>query len=94
MTKEIEKNPYKVGSKYLIRTVTMIYTGKLVKVYSGELVIVNACWIAETERWAQSVAKGIFREQEPYPWESEVIISRAAVLDIVEVKWDLPRDQK
>lgn len=82
------------GKNYLIRTVTMIYTGKLVEVFDKELVITNACWIPETERWADTVAKGIFSEVEPYPKDSNVVIGRGAILDMVEVSWKLPDEQK
>lgn len=86
-------HPYKIGSNYLIRTVTMIYTGKLKAVYDKELVITSAAWIAETERWADSVKEGKFKEVEPYP-DGEITIGRGAILDAVPVKWTMPREQK
>ena len=88
------KQPYVVGRSYLIRTVTMIYTGKLVSVGDKELVITRAAWIPETERWADTVAKGIFKEVEPYPDTTKVIIGRGSILDAVMVSWILPREQK
>jgi len=78
----------------LIRTVTMIYTGKLVRVFDKELVFVSASWIPETERWADTIANGTFKEVEPYPENSEVILNREAILDITKVFWKLPRIQK
>jgi len=90
----MKTEPYKVGKKYLIRTVTMIYTGKLVAVYPNELVITEASWIPETKRWADTCEKGEFEEVEPYPKKAEVIIGRGAILDMFEVDWDLPREQK
>lgn len=87
-------HPYKIGSNYLIRTVTMIYTGKLEAVYDKELVISSASWIAETNRWANSVADGNFKEVEPYPDNCKVTIGRGAVLDATPVNWKLPREQK
>ena len=87
-------HPFKVGSNYLIRTVTMIYTGKLEAVYDKELVISSAAWIPETERWADCIATGKFREVEPYPDDAKVTIGRGAILDAVEVKWKVPREQK
>lgn len=89
-----EKSPYKLGSNYLIRTVTMIYTGKLEEVYEKELVLSSASWIAETERWADSVATGKFKEVEPYPDNVKIAIGRGAILDAVPVDWKLPREQK
>ena len=55
-------HPYKIGSNYLIRTVTMIYTGKLVAVYDKELVISSASWIADTGRFADALRKAEFNE--------------------------------
>ena len=89
-----KEHPFEVGEKYLIRTITMIYTGKLIKVFKNELVFTNCCWIPETERWNESVREGIFKETEPYPPKSEVIISRGAILDIVKVDWNLPNKVK
>lgn len=94
-TKQSLKNcPLVIGENYLIRTVTMIYTGKLTKVYNKELVLVDCAWIPETERWADSVREGTFKEVEPYPDGDEVIINREAILDITKVSWELPRRQK
>ena len=87
------QHPYKIGSNYLIRTVTMIYTGKLEAVYEKELVISSAAWIAETKRWADSVANGEFNEVEPYPKDGLVTIGRGAILDAIPVKWNLPDKQ-
>jgi len=90
---EKKKHPYAVGKNYLVRTVTMIYTGKLVKVYEQELVVVDAAWIPETERWMQAVADCKFKEVEPYPAGVEVVIGRGAILDAVQIK-TLPRQQR
>jgi hypothetical protein len=90
--KEI-KQPYKIGKNYLIRTVTMIYTGKLIKVFENELVLNTCCWIAETERWMESVKECKFKEVEPYPLDREVIIGRGAILDAVQID-KLPTEQK
>lgn len=85
---------FQEGAGYLIRTVTMIYTGEFVRLDGDHIIIKKAAWIPETERWADAVEKGKFREVEPYPDEAEVAINRQACLDIVKVDWKLPRDQK
>jgi len=87
-------HPFKIGKSYLIRTVTMIYTGKLEAVYDKELVISSAAWIAETKPWAESVKTGEFNEVEPYPDKCLVTIGRGAILDASPVDWKLPREQK
>lgn len=86
-------HPFQIGKNYLIRTVTMIYTGKLEAVYEKELVISSASWIAETKRWADSVKDGDFNEVEPYPDNCKVTIGRGAILDATVVNWELPRKQ-
>jgi len=88
------KSAYEQGKKYMIRTVTMIYTGKLKSIFDRELVLTECAWIPETERWADTCEKGIFKEVEPYPAKAEVIIGRDAILDCFEVNWDLPKEQK
>lgn len=85
---------YEVGQNYAIRTVTMIYTGRLVAVGPQELVLVDVSWIPETERFAQFVAKGQVRECEPYPEGKKVIIGRGSLLDACVLDAPLPREQK
>ena len=87
-------HPFQIGKSYFIRTVTMIYTGKLDAVYEKELVISSASWIAETKRWKESVESGNFNEVEPYPDNCKVTIGRGAILDATPVEWKLPREQK
>jgi hypothetical protein len=86
--------PYKIGRNIFIRTVTMIYTGKLAEVYDDELIIVEAAWIADTGRYSQAIATGNFDEVEPYPDNAEVIVNRKAIVDAFHVDWKLPRTQK
>lgn len=88
------KQPYEIGKNYMIRTVTMIYTGTMKEVYDNELVLNNCAWIPETERWADTCEKGVFGEVEPYPKEASVVIGRQAILDAFVVKWELPTKQK
>lgn len=85
--------PYKIGGMYLIRTVTMILTGKLVSVGEHELVLTSAAWIADTGRYMQAVATGVFNEVEPYPVDSEVLVGRTALIDAVQIP-QLPMVQK
>jgi len=86
-------HPYKIGENYLIRTVTMIYTGKLTKVFKDELVLENAAWIAETKRWNESVRDCVFEEVEMYPADREVIVGRGAISDAVIID-KLPTETK
>jgi len=83
-----------IGKNVIVRTVTMIYTGKLLEVTPTDFVLVDCSWIPETDRFAQFVANGSVRECEPYPEGLPVAISRGAYLDMCELKKDLPRRQK
>jgi hypothetical protein len=85
---------YTIGKNYFIRTVTMIYTGKLVEVTGSDLIIADAAWIADTGRFAQAIATGIFSEVEPYPDGVLVNVNRGAIVDSCAVTWELPRTQK
>jgi hypothetical protein len=88
----IDAGPWEIGKAYLIRTVTMIDTGRLVAVTPQELVLEEAAWIADTGRFAGALTNATFNEVEPFP-EGRVIIGRGAVIDAVEIK-ALPRVQK
>lgn len=74
-----------IGKIYQIRTVTMIYTGRLVEVTNLELGLVDAAWIADAGRWAQACESQAYEEVEPYPAGKLVIVGRGSVLDAVEV---------
>ena len=83
---------WEIGKNYLIRTVTMIDTGKLVAVSEHELVLEDAAWIADTGRFAEALEKSKFNEVEPFP-NGKVWIGRGAIVDAVQINW-LPRSQK
>lgn len=86
-------HPYPVGSNVFIRTVTMHYTGKLVQVYAGELVLEDTAWIADSGRFHEALMKGTLNEVEPFP-AGKVIVSRDSVIDVSVWTHDLPRVPK
>jgi hypothetical protein len=88
-----DNSAWEIGKAYLIRTVTMINTGRLVAVTAQELVLEDAAWIADTGRFSNALNSGDFSEIEPYP-EGRVIIGRGAVVDAVQLTASLPRVQK
>lgn len=83
---------WEVGKNYLIRTVTMIDTGRLIAVTDKELVLEDAAWIPNTGRYADAIKSCKFNEVEPYP-NGKVIINRSALIDAVVIE-SLPREQK
>ena len=85
-------HPFVIGAKYLIRTVTMIQTGKLVRVTQQELVLTDAAWIADTGRFSDALKSGDFSEVEPFP-TGDVIIGRGGLIDACQIS-KLPKEQK
>ena len=84
--------PYEIGKHYQIRTVTMIYTGRVLSVGPQELVIDDAAWIADTGRFTQATATQDYNEVEPFP-DGPVIVGRGAIVDAVQIK-PFTRSQK
>lgn len=89
-----QNHGYPVGKNVIVRTVTMIFTGKLDQVTDTDLVLTQCSWIPETDRYADFVASGKVNECEPYPDDLPVYINRGALLDMCELKTTLPRSQK
>lgn len=88
----VDNSAWEIGANYLIRTVTMIDTGRLVAVTAQELVLEDAAWIADTGRFADAVEKTEFGEVEPFP-AGRVILGRGSIIDAVRIK-ALPRSQR
>jgi hypothetical protein len=88
-----EGSPWEIGKNYLIRTVTMIQTGRLVTVTQQELVLEDAAWIADTGRFADALKSCEFDEVEPFPSDRQVIVGRGAIVDAIQIH-ELPRNQK
>lgn len=87
-----DSNPYRVGEKYLIRTVTHYYIGVLKAVYQQELLLSSASWIADTGRYYDALKKGTLNEVEPII--GDAIIGRGSIIDAVQWAYDVPKDQK
>lgn len=73
---------WEVGKNYVLRTVTMIDVGRLVAVTDQELVLEDACWIADTGRWNEFLKDGTYLDSEPFP-EGRVVVGRNALIDAV-----------
>ena len=91
-TNQADNSAWEIGKGYLIRTVTMTNTGRLVAITDQELVLQDAAWIADTGRFSDSLKKCNFNEVEPFP-DGKVIIGRGSVIDAVQIN-TLPRDKK
>lgn len=86
------KGAWTFGEKYIIRTVTMILTGRLIYVDDHELVLEDAAWIADTGRWSDALVSGALGEIEPF--DDDVIVGRSSVVDATIWKHALPRTKK
>lgn len=86
------KGAWTVGEKYLIRTVTMIQTGRLIYIDDKELVLEDAAWIADTGRFSVALDTSNLSEVEPF--KHDVIIGRGAIVDATLWPFDLPKAMK
>ncbi len=86
------ENPYRIGGKYFIRTVTHHHTGRLVQVTQHELVLEDAAWIADDGRLSESLVTGKFNEVEMFP-PGRLIVGRGSVIDALEIT-TLPNSTK
>ena len=83
-----------IGQPIIVRTVTMIQTGRLKSHDRHFLVLTDAAWIADTGRWADALAgRAPFGEIEPFP-NGDVLVGIGAVIDLAALSIDPPRDQK
>lgn len=85
-------HPWTIGEKYLIRTVTMYFTGRLSGVYDQELVFDECSWIPDTGRFNNALVKGELSEVEPIP--TAAIVGRGALIDASIWQHDLPKEVK
>ena len=75
---------WKIGKIYLIRTVTMALSGRLVGVTPQELVLEDAAWIADTGRFSDGLVASEFSEVEPFP-DGQVIVGRGGLIDAAQI---------
>lgn len=84
--------PLEIGKGYLIRTVTLYYTGRVKAIKGKFFQLEEAAWIPDAGRWAEASEKGTFNEVEPFandPW-----INADSIIDCQEITYKLPKTQK
>jgi hypothetical protein len=74
--------PWFLGKNYLIRGVTMYYTGRLTYIGEKELVLEDAAWVADTGRYSRAVEFGELSEVEAI--KGPCIVGRGSIVDAVE----------
>lgn len=87
-----EDSVWEIGKNYLIRTVTMIQLGTLKRVTDKELVLSNACWVADTGRFSIALEKGTLNEVEMF--QRDVIVGRGGIIDATEWLAEIPKTTK
>ena len=83
---------FESGKSYLIRTVTLYYTGRIKRITSKELVLEDAAWIADTGRFNECLVEGKFNEVEPF--KDDVIVPKDSIIDATIWTHKLPRSVK
>jgi len=78
------------GKNYLIRTVTMIQIGRLVRVTEKELILDNACWVVDTGRFNTALETGKLNEVEMFV--KPVIVNRSAIVYATAWICELPKN--
>ena len=87
-----DSGPWKIGTAYLIRTVTMTLVGRIVSVYPQELAMERASWVADTGRYSVALKTGELDEVEPMP--GVIVVGRGAIVDAAEWAHALPENVK
>lgn len=83
-----------VGEAYFVQTVTLYFTGRLVRDEGDNLIFAEAAWIADTGRFAIFLKTGVASEVEPFPPEIETGVPKSAIINFCKWVHALPRDQK
>ena len=83
---------FEVGKAYYIRTATYHVLGRLKKIYTNELVLEDASWVADQGRFNESLKTGNLNEVEPFV--SDAIVSRGGIIDATIWSHDLPTQVK
>ena len=84
--------PFQVGEAYLIRTVTMAWTGRVSAIVGDFLVLETAAWIADTGRYGEAVDTEHLNEVEAVA--DPVIVALGAVVDARRWPGALPTETK
>ena len=88
---QVEELEQFVGKKLFIRTVTYHLTGRVVRIVAGFAELENAAWIAESDRFMDTIKSGKLKEVEPV---GQAWVNLDAITDMFPWKHDLPQEQK
>jgi hypothetical protein len=91
-TQRVDSGPWMVGQNYMVRTVTMTVTGRLLAVHQHELLLGEAAWIADTGRFNEFL-KNPEKASEVEPFPGDAIVGRGSIVDACVIT-SLPRSVK
>ena len=86
------QHPFVVGNNYLIRTVTMTLTGKVLGSIGQFLILSDSAWIADSGRFNEAIKSGKLNEVEPTI--GNVFVGLSTIIDAYAWIHPLPRDVK
>ncbi len=79
-----EDCPFEIGENYLIRTVTFTLTGKIKSKTNQFLVLSDADWIADTNRFHDAL-KDSDKFNEVEPFINDCIVSKGSIVDATKI---------
>lgn len=83
-TQSHEDCPFEIGENYLIRTVTFTLTGKIKSKTNQFLVLSDADWIADTNRFHDAL-KDSDKFNEVEPFINDCIVSKGSIVDATKI---------
>jgi hypothetical protein len=87
-----KNHSFRIGEKYLIRTVTMHHLGQIKSVTDTDIVLEDASWLAVDCRFYNTLKDGCVDEIEPFI--DDAIVARGSIVDATVWRHELPRNQK
>ena len=87
-----ESSFFKVGEKYLIRTLSMIQVGEVKSIKGDEIVLKKASWVADTGRFSECLKTGDLDEIEPFV--SDTYVNKSSIVDATYWEHPLPEVAK
>lgn len=86
-----EKEVFRKGKAYFIRSLTFHMVGEVVDVVDGFILMKNASWIADSGRFMNALRDGTLDEVEPC---GDAIVNCQNICDAFPWMHKLPREQK
>ena len=90
--KTTKENPFIVGEKYLIRTVTYFLLGEVSKITGDFVTLKNASWVADTGKFSTCINNGTIDEVEVF--DVPVSVNMQSIVDFYKWEHSLPTETK